>query len=274
MMNSNQLTQDQLQLLQKELLDILLDVRDVCERNGISFWLGEGSLLGAVRHGGFIPWDDDLDILMKRSDYERFLSIAQEELKDRYVIQHPSTIQNYWSTFIKVRVKDSHPHFYQGHISKITEFCGPCIDVFPLDYVKHRFSIRQYFQCSKIRLFRRMIEFRMKVRISTDIKTALISMGSHFFSLDWLQKHVEKEMRRQGDAEKEYLAAFSTFHKYKSIIAPAQYYRTDYTGFEGHQMPIPAGYDQLLTQIYGNWREIPEEGKRETKHQYVCAGTD
>ena len=270
-MKNNQLTQDQLRIRQKELLNILLDIQNVCEGHGISFYLGEGSLLGAVRHGGFIPWDDDLDILMKRRDYERFLLIAQEELKDRYIIQHPSTVQNYWSTFIKVRVKDSHPLFYQEHISKLTEFCGPCIDVFPLDYVKSRFSIGQFLQCNLIRLFRRMIDFKTGVMVSTDIKTMLISMGSHLFSLKWLQKHVDKEMRKQGDTEKEYLAAFSTFHKYKCIVAPAQYYRTDYTGFEGYQMPIPAGYDKLLTQIYGEWRTIPEEGKRETKHQYVCA---
>ena len=106
---------------------------------------------------------------------------------------------------------------------------------------------------------------------SRDLKTAVISLLSHCFSLEWLQKTVDREMRKQDGSAKEYIAAFSTFHKYRSIVAPADEYRVDYAEFEGHRMPVPAGYDQLLTQIYGNWRRIPGENERETKHQYACA---
>ena len=262
---------EQLRTLQLELLGILLDVQKVCEKQRICFYLGEGSLLGAARHQGFIPWDDDIDILMKREDYERFLSIASEELGDRYVIQHPSTVSAYWSTFLKIRVKDTSPRFYQEHIQKLTPYCGPCIDVFPLDYVKRRSSPGQRLQCNIVRLCRRMIDFRTGIMAPRDLKTAVISLLSHCFSLEWLQTIVDREMRRQDGSAKEYIAAFSTFHKYRSIIAPADEYRVDYAEFEGHRMPVPAGYDQLLTRIYGNWRRIPGENERETKHQYACA---
>ena len=262
---------EQLRTLQLELLNILLDVQKVCENQGICFYLGEGSLLGAARHRGFIPWDDDVDILMKREDYERFLSVASEELGDRYVVQHPSTVPDYWSTFLKIRVKDTSPRFYQEHIQKLTPYCGPCIDVFPLDYVKRRSSPGQRLQCNEIRLFRRMIDFKTGTMTPFDGKTRLICWLSHCFSLKWLQTRVDREMRRQDDSAKEYIAAFSTFHKYRIIIAPAEEYQVDYAEFEGHRMPVPAGYDQLLTRIYGDWRRIPRENERETKHQYACA---
>ena len=117
---------EQLRTLQLELLNILLDVQKVCEKQRICFYLGEGSLLGAVRHQGFIPWDDDIDILMKREDYERFLSIASEELGDRYVIQHPSTVSAYWSTFLKIRVKDTSPRFSSPGCSPAKRACPAC----------------------------------------------------------------------------------------------------------------------------------------------------
>lgn len=262
---------EQLRRLQLELLNILLDVQQVCEKNGICFYLGEGSLLGAVRHKGFIPWDDDIDILMKREDYEQFLSVAQEALGDKYVIQHPSTVSRYWSTFLKVRVKDPEPVFYQEHIRKNTPYCGPCIDVFPLDYVRRKSSPAQRLRCNLIRLWRRMIDFRTGIMTPFDGKTRLICGLSRCFSLEWLQKHVDRAMRRESDSEKDYIAAFSTFHKYDRIVAPKEYYRVDYAEFEGHRMPVPSGYDQLLTQIYGDWRRIPRENERETKHQYVCS---
>ena len=267
------MNQEQLQKLHTELLEILLDVQKLCEKHNISFFLGEGTLLGAVRHQGFIPWDDDIDILMKRSDYERFLQIAQLELKERYLIQHPSTVYPYWSTFIKVRVKDANPTFYQQHIQHLTAYCGPCIDIFPLEYVSHSDSIGQRFQFAQIRLYRRMIGYKLKIWHPFNTKTRIIKLLSFLFPFDWLQEHTALEMRRQGDAEKDYIAAFSTFHKYPCVVSPKEFYETDFAIFEGHRMPIPAGFNELLTKIYGNWHQVPPEEKRFGKHQYFCTET-
>ena len=76
-------------------LGILLDVKRVCEALGIEFFLGEGTLLGAVRHQGFIPWDDDIDLLMRRSEYERFLRRAPPLLAPKYAVQHASTVKGW-----------------------------------------------------------------------------------------------------------------------------------------------------------------------------------
>ena len=90
--------------LQRQELAILLDVQAACNELGIEFFLGEGTLLGAVRHQGFIPWDDDVDLLMKRSEYDRFLRLAPPLLAPKYKVQHSTTVANYWSPVMKVRL--------------------------------------------------------------------------------------------------------------------------------------------------------------------------
>lgn len=259
----------QLRELQLELLEILLDVQHFCEEQGITFYLGEGTLLGAVRHQGFIPWDDDIDILMKPKDYEKFLNTAPEALQEKYVIQHPSTIHPCWTTFIKVRVKNENPTFIQEHIRHLTPYCGPCIDIFPLEYVAAQDSLGQRLQCAQIRLCRRMIGYKLKIWHPFNLKTYLIKLLSCFFSVDWLHAQTEKAMHKQGNAEKDYIAAFSTFHKYRHVVAPKKAYGVEFTSFEGYKMPIPTGYDMLLTKIYGDWRMIPKDAQRETKHHYI-----
>ena len=82
---------EEIHALQDIELEILLDVDRFCRENGITYFLGEGTLLGAIRHHGFIPWDDDVDVIMKRADYERFLQLAPEGLGKQYEVQHPTT---------------------------------------------------------------------------------------------------------------------------------------------------------------------------------------
>ena len=104
-----------LQLLE---LDILREVDALCRENGLTYYLGEGSMLGAIRHGGFIPWDDDLDILMPREDYETFLTL-RDQLPGTLTVQHHTTTHPYWSPTIKVRLKDN-SRFAQQHIARLT----------------------------------------------------------------------------------------------------------------------------------------------------------
>ena len=89
------LTQEELAQLQSVLLDILADIADVCDRHGITYELGGGSCLGAVREHAFIPWDDDADINMPRADYDRFIPIFRQEMGEKYWIHTPQETDNY-----------------------------------------------------------------------------------------------------------------------------------------------------------------------------------
>ena len=142
---------NELRKLQHVELDILKEVVRICKKNKITFYMAEGSLLGAMRHQGFIPWDDDLDIAMLRSDYEKFLKIAPKEISKKYEIQHQTTIKNYWSPFIKVRHLDN-SKYAQKHIAHLTNHNGPLLDIFPIDNVPKENNLKQYIQAFKIKL--------------------------------------------------------------------------------------------------------------------------
>ena len=137
-------------------LDILKEVDRICKKHHIIYYMAEGSLLGTIRHHGFIPWDDDLDIMMLRKDYDKFLELAPHEIGKEYEIQHSSTIKNYWSPFIKVRYLDN-SEFAQKHIAHLTEHNGPLLDIFPVDNVPKVDSLGQHLQAIKIKSDRGML---------------------------------------------------------------------------------------------------------------------
>lgn len=120
-----------LRRLQLVELDILEVVADVCERHGIRWFLDRGTALGAVRHKGFIPWDDDVDVGMLREDYERFLQIAEKELPNGYSLHTPDNTPHYAPLFAKV-YKDG-TEFWSREISESKCEQGIFVDIFPYD---------------------------------------------------------------------------------------------------------------------------------------------
>lgn len=118
--------------LQLRMLDILEVVDSICQRNGISYWLSSGTLLGAVRHGGFIPWDDDVDIEMLRDDYLKLMEILPKELPEQYVLQNNETDSNY--VYLYAKVRDTHSHIEEKCVfNRHFRYNGAFIDIFPLE---------------------------------------------------------------------------------------------------------------------------------------------
>lgn len=128
--------------MQQRMLDILAVIDDICRRHGISYWLSGGSMLGAVRHGGFIPWDDDLDIEMLRPDFERLMRILPQELPSHMALQWHTTDPNYFFQFAKVRDRNSTLYERNGY-DRVWKEHGIWVDIFPLEAVPrwvHRLS--------------------------------------------------------------------------------------------------------------------------------------
>ncbi len=96
---------------QMKMLEILDAFIEICDRHNINYWLACGTLLGARRHGGFIPWDDDLDVAILQSDYKKLLSILKEELPQNLKLQAKETDKNYWYYFAKIR--DTNSRYYE-----------------------------------------------------------------------------------------------------------------------------------------------------------------
>ncbi len=124
----------QLWHMQQRMLEVLEVLDDICQRNGIPYWLSGGSMLGAVRHQGFIPWDDDLDIEMLRPDFERLMKILPQELPENMALQWHTTEPNYFFQFAKVRDRHSELFERTGY-DKVWKEHGIWVDIFPLERI-------------------------------------------------------------------------------------------------------------------------------------------
>ncbi len=255
--------------LQKLELAILKDVALVCKKHNIKFFLGEGTMLGAVRHNGFIPWDDDVDLIMERSEYERFLAVAQQELGDGYQVQHSTTVDNYWSPFIKIRQIKGDITFRQQHIAHLTNNNGPYIDIFPMEYV----PCDKGFKISKtgflVRFYRGMLSYKLGLRKPPHLKGKVLKVISNFYSVKRLHKNLHKSFTCFGKGEKPYMATFSSYHPLRcQIVGSENYKEMLWWDFEDTKMPVPVGYDEILTTIYGDYMTPPPEDKRVIKHHF------
>lgn len=260
---------EEIHQLQKLELDILKDVSAVCEKHNIKFFLGEGTLLGAIRHKGFIPWDDDVDLIMERSEYERFLEVAQKELGDAYQVQHPGAVDNYWSPFIKVRQLTGDLSFRQNHIAHLTNNNGPYIDIFPMEYVPTNKGFRIKKTGFFVRFYRGMLSYKLGLRKPPHFYGRILKFISNFYSVKTIHRKLQNHFTCFGKGEKEFMATFSSYHPLKCQICKSDCYKQMlWWDFEDTKMPVPQGYDEILTTIYGDYMTPPPEENRVIKHHF------
>ncbi|MDZ5034932.1 LicD family protein, partial [Clostridium perfringens] len=127
---------------QLRMLEILIEVDRICKKHHINYWLDAGTLLGAIRHEGFIPWDDDLDIGMLRKDYNKFLQIVKNELNSNFIFQSPETDDLCQNAFAKIRDKNSEIRSKHNNERNL----GVFIDIFPYDsFTKKNIYYKKFF---------------------------------------------------------------------------------------------------------------------------------
>ena len=237
---------------QLRMLEILLEVDKICKKHDISYWLSSGTLIGALRHDGFIPWDDDLDIEMMRSDYLRLMEVLPKELPDWLVLQNSDTDPNYFYFYAKVRDKRS-KMLEQNSYDRMWQEQGIYIDIFPMEQhpvwlhkltektVGHMYKIwRTSTDDHKaIRQVRRIYDFNDKVLFPC-LRTLL-----HLTSSLFPQKTITSGMG-------------IPFHnpRYADEIFPLTTHN-----FEGHQLPVPGNADAHLRHIYGDYMQLPDLNK-------------
>lgn len=254
--------------LQEVELRILRDVDRVCRDHGIPYFLDSGSALGAIRHNGFIPWDDDVDVGMLRADYDRFLDVAADALGPEYFVSSPRTNPHQSALFTKVWLVDT--KFYTDETLRAGVRQGIGIDVFPYDPLsaQERVASSQISTC--IRMQRAMYLYHSASVVvphkgALGAAERLAAAAAHAVCKVAVSR--EKLMRRFDEAAAQgasnpsgdwFCPAYPTSGRFPlGVLAPVQ--RHD---FEGESFPVPAQAERYLQIMFGDWRKLPPEDQR------------
>lgn len=251
--------------LKQEELKILDYVVKICEDNNLEYFLIGGTLLGAVRHQGYIPWDDDLDIAMPRKDYEKFIKIFLNLDNSKYTLESGENSKVYWLPFLKVRNKNT---IYQESVLKNYQGeLGIWLDIFPLDNADKEVSKIQSFQFRYVKNSRYAISLKSKVIVppKSRIKTLLFRIIS-LLPMKLLRFIQRKVMTINKNSNSKYVINLgSQYGMFKQTHLRDKYYPIKKLMFEGRSLNVPNNYDYILKKIYGhNYMILPPIEKRIT----------
>ena len=256
----------ELQHLHKVEIEILDEIDRICRKNNINYCLAGGTLLGAVRHGGFIPWDDDLDVAMPRDDYEKFIDVCKSELSDDFYLHSIETDKTYWNAFIKIRKK--HTIFEEINISGLRCDTGIYVDIFPLDdatavdSVQKRIVTQLIKEISALYLFKIGFFKKHYCKPSRKVIYRILSI----IPTVKLHKIQTKLMKRfKSNSSKYFINYGSNYNPIKQTMPKEIYMPFKEISFEGKMYFAPNDTDYFLKRIYGeNYMELPPAEKRIT----------
>lgn len=256
-----ELSKEQLQRLKECERDMLAAFVAVCDKHKIKYTLQGGTLLGAVRHQGFIPWDDDVDVSLPRDEYERFISLAQSEFPSYYFLQTKDTDKEYPNNFAKIR--DSRTTFIETSARNLNINHGAYIDIFPIDYYPDGFKAKLFELKKKLLTWRINTAFYMphmslKSKIATVISCILYPSR---------RKAIEKREKLFSSVQpSERIVNNSGAWLEKEIIPRQWCEETMDMTFEGIKVKGSAKYDEWLTFVYGDYMQLPPEKDRKGHH--------
>lgn len=239
---------------QLRMLDMLIVFDSICQKHNISYWIDFGTLLGAVRHKGFIPWDDDIDVSILESDMDRLRDALEKELPANLAFQDHTTDPN--AFFPYARIRDKKSYCYYPHFIKLKEQ-GLWLDIFQYSVIVNN-SFKIFVDELYRRSFREIhnygeVEYKSKFKRITN---KCLGYLLHPFSL--VLKFVNEAFGKLN-SNRIYGRYSTTNHQYyHENIFPLQ--RIE---FEGHMFSAPGNYDAHLKGIYGDYMKIPPVEKRE-----------
>lgn len=258
--------------LKKIEIAIFKEFISICKKYNFKYYLLGGTLLGAVRHKGFIPWDDDIDVGMPRDDYERFLAVAKNELPGELFLQTNKTDPQ--NPFCYCKIRNSNTTFIESPVRKLDMNHGIFIDVFPLDFYPSNPREQKKFQKKK-RLYDAVTSSVWSVE-RTSFKQKLKGIAKKilvlFFPVKRAIKKREKMYTSQDD--KALLANNGGAWGVKEIVPADWYGQGTELEFEGMKVMAPEKYDLWLTQVYGDYIQLPPAEKRVSHHETEIIDAD
>ena len=253
-------------------LQILLEVAAFCDKNGIQYFLTAGTLIGALRHQGFIPWDDDIDLVMLRPDYERFIAL----FNNRSQVNHIQVVspQNEHYPYAYAKVMDTQTVFIEDSSMAKKFPLGVNIDVFPLDFLTDDWKSA----CRWVHHVYRYNTLLAVKHISLDkprawYKQGLIRLAQAFLKTiptGWLIKRINiLAQNYAAQPQSKYVGQIVLKAKgEREIVERAWFGSGVCVPFEGHVFTAPAGYDPYLKRLFGNYMQLPPKEQQISHHYF------
>ena len=254
-------TREMVEKIHAIVFELLCDVDDYCRENNIPYYLSGGSCLGAVRHGGFIPWDDDADIMMPRRYYEPFLRGFAEAYRDKYQIGALELSPDWQSP--SARIWNRHTRLDRKTVHEPTT--GVFIDAFPIDGLPEGKLARRLFHRRMMLLnILRNASIRQSFFEGERFRRVKMLLGRimrHFPARPFAVR-IDAMARKIPFETSKYVGAVMAVHYFERETIERIYMdHAVYMPFEGREFPLPNGYHQYLTNLYGDYMQVPRDAQ-------------
>lgn len=248
---------------QNIMLDILVEFDRICNKNNLDYFLDWGTLLGAIRHKGFIPWDDDLDVSMPRKDFEKFKLIAKEELDEKYFLQTPETDDKYKYFYIPMKIRHNKSKYIELVESGDEEFNnGIYIDIFPIDKLP-RGKVNYKLQVLYKFIIERAIILEKNIN-ELSIKRKVIYPIIYFFINVLSIKNrqgIERFFRNKCKSyDNLYWSGIDLY--LKQVYKKEDLFPLKEIEFEGKKFKSVNNPEEVLRSMYGDFMKMPAESER------------
>lgn len=261
--------------VQEKLLSMLKWFHDYCNNHELTYYIVGGSMLGAIRHGGFIPWDDDIDVVLPRPDYDRLINLFQNKI-DHYLLESPYTgNDDFYYTYAKLYDTDT------TLVERTKRNCrrGLYIDVFPLDGIgkTEKEVDKNFLKVDILNMFlmTRTCAITKRRGFLKNASIAVSRIIPQFIVNDHkLVLQVDKVAASFGYEESKYVANLMGAYRKMEVMEKSIFGKPTEYQFEDIVVNGVEKYEEFLTHIYGDWRKLPPKEKQITAHEYLEMNLD
>lgn len=259
-----QLTIDEIKKIR---LQILLSVHRICTENNIKYTLVGGTLLGAVRHGGYIPWDDDIDIALVAEEYDRLTELLKTGRYSIKLLSH-DTDRNYPLT--ADRIYEESTVYEWDDKNKISFDTGLYIDLYRFEYLGNDFqtvvkNVRKSIYWKYLAYAKLLKKYRRPKKAKDIPVTLLWFVLSRIFSSHYIYRKILSIFSKE---KSKYISSVWTTYKTKEIVLSSYFDQYGYVDFEGHSLMCVKDYDGFLKSYFGDYMKLPPKEKQVTHHEF------
>lgn len=276
-----ELTEKDIKAIQQVLVDIIKDLDNIFKTNNLRYYLGGGSALGAIRHQGFIPWDEDLDINMPRKDCEKLVEIFKnnKEINEKYYLCENSYDNEFDVNYLRIKLKGTS---FKEYLYKDYSKDGVFIDIFPVENMYNNPILRKFhgllvtinlFICSTVRIYEKKekyLKFKGDKKYTKTIKIkAFIGKLLSFFSLNKWLRISKKIMSSCKNENSKYISVpTGKRHFFGEMYERKDIFPVKYKKFENIELPVANKNEKYMEKMFGDYMKIQKPEDRE-KH-FIC----